>query len=356
MHAVSENCFAMIPDFNRQRRFSGYLQPGRLPSPRKLSLTRRLGYFRRKSRERYNPPIRTDADSRIIAVNPVGSFFFLPFKPQGPMLVFLYRLLARLPLNWLQTLGRLLGRAVYALPGRYRDRLRANAAQAGYADPAFARAAAAEAGAGMLELAWVWMRTPQALARVSCDDLSLVTEALANGRPVIFLTPHLGCFDIAARYVARLAPITVLYRPPRQRIVAELVESSRAASRVLTAPATLPGVRQLVRALRSGEQVGILPDQVPGQGEGEWAPFFGRPAYTVTLPARLAKQADALVMVACCQRRPAGRGWHLRVCAVDAPVPDAPEAQAAWVNAAMEPMIRLSPEQYLWSYNRYKNP
>lgn len=272
------------------------------------------------------------------------------------MLVFLYRLLARLPLSWLHTLGRCLGVLVYALPGRYRKRLRAHAAQAGYTEPAFARAAAAEAGAAMLELAWVWMRTPQALARVQSDDLSAATDALQQGRPVVFLTPHVGCFDIAARYVAQVAPITVLYRPPRQRVVAELVESARAGSGVITAPATLAGVRQLVRALRRGEQIGILPDQVPGPGEGEWAPFFGRPAYTVTLPARLARQADALVMVACCVRLRGGRGWHLRVATVTEPIPDAPEAQAAWVNAAMEPMIRLKPEQYLWSYNRYKNP
>src|SRR5690606_33568451 len=105
------------------------------------------------------------------------------------MLVFVYRLLSLLPLGWLHGAGRLLGRLVYALPGRYRQRLQANAAQAGYASPAFARQAAAEAGAAMLELAWVWFRTEQALARVHAADTHLIHAARKAGRPILFLTP-----------------------------------------------------------------------------------------------------------------------------------------------------------------------
>lgn len=272
------------------------------------------------------------------------------------MLLKLYRLLARLPLSWLHNLGRCLGLLVYALPGRYRKRLRANAAQAGYTDAGFYRAAAAEAGAGMLELAWVWLRSDDAVARVHCDEHDLITATLRSGRPIIFLTPHLGCFDIAARYIGQFAPITALYRPPRHPQVAELVEASRGSSNVMTAPATLAGIRQLVRALKRGEQLGILPDQVPGEGEGAWAPFFGREAYTVTLPARLARQSQAAVMVVSCTRLKGGRGWQMRISPVEAEVPETPEEQAAWTNAAMEPLIRQHPTQYLWSYNRYKNP
>lgn len=272
------------------------------------------------------------------------------------MLVFLFRLLSLLPLRWLHGMGRFLGRLVYALPGRYRERLRRNAAQAGYADAGFARDAAAESGASLLELSWIWFRTDAALARVDSPNMHLAESAQQAGRPVLFLTPHLGGFEISARYAALHSPITVLYRPPRQPLLARLVEGSRATSRVKTAPAALNGVRQLVRALRNGEQVGMLPDQVPGQSEGAWATFFGRDAYTMTLPARLARQPGTLVLGAVCERLPAGRGWHLHIEPITEPIPQTAEEQAAWVNAIMERLIRRRPQQYLWSYNRYKNP
>ncbi len=272
------------------------------------------------------------------------------------MLVFLFRLLARLPLRSLHAIGRGLGRLTYAMPGRYRRRLQAHAAQAGHPQPAFAREAAAQTGASMLELAWVWFRTDDALARVVCDDIAVLDAALAAGKPVLYLTPHLGGFEMSARYGARRGPITVLFRPPRQAALVPLVEAARARSGVRTAPTTMGGVRQLLRALRDGGQVGMLPDQVPGTGEGAWAPFFGREAYTMTLPARLAAQTGATVIGAACERLPQGRGWRLHLRAIPGPVPETPAAQAAWINTAMEDLIRIRPEQYLWSYNRYKKP
>src|SRR5690606_18932838 len=131
----------------------------------------------------------------------------------------------------------------------------------------FARRAAAQAGAAMLELPWVWFRADEALTKVSATGAELIHAAQQAGRAILYLTPHVGCFEIAARFGARLGPITVLYRPPRQQLLRPLIENARAAG-LQTAPATLKGVRQLVRALRRSEQVGILPDQVPGKGEG----------------------------------------------------------------------------------------
>ncbi|TSH90068.1 lysophospholipid acyltransferase family protein [Verticiella sediminum] len=272
------------------------------------------------------------------------------------MLVFVFRLLSHLPLAWLHAVGRLLGRLVYALPGRYRRRLRAHAAQAGYPDAAFARRAAAETGASMLELPWVWFRTADALARVHSTDDHLIEAARAAGKSILFVTPHLGGFEMSARYATRFAPITVLYRPPRQAALATLIEAARADTLVEIAPASVAGVRQLLRTLRGGGQVGILPDQVPGKGEGAWADFFGRPAYTMTLPARLASSDKVAVIAAACERLPRGRGWRLHLAEVAPPPAGSGEAAAAWINQAMQSMIRRCPQQYLWSYNRYKNP
>ncbi len=272
------------------------------------------------------------------------------------MLLLLFRLLAWLPLRLLHGLGRAAGRAAYAWPGKYRQRLRANAAQAGYSDPAFARRAAAQAGAMILELPKVWLRTQQSLQQVITDDNPVVEAALAEGRGILYLTPHLGCFEITGRYLTRHGPITVMYRPPRKEILAPVMDSARNTSSLKAVPATMQGVREFVRALKRGEAVGMLPDQAPGQGDGVWAPFFDRPAYTMTLAGKLANQTGVAVILTAGERLPKGRGWRIHYLRLPEPLPTDATAQATLINQHMESLIRRFPEQYLWSYNRYKTP
>lgn len=272
------------------------------------------------------------------------------------MLLFFVRLTAALPLWFLQSTGRVLGTLVYACPGRYRRRLQANARQAGYTDPAFARRAAAETGAMVFEIPKVWWRTSACLAKTVSDDEQVVHDALAEGRGVIYLTPHLGCFEITARHLTRHGPLTVMYRPSRSPILDPIVSSARDMPNLHAVPASRQGVREFVRALRRGEAVGMLPDQVPREGDGLWLPFFGRPALTMTLAARLASQTQAAVILIAGERLPAGRGWRIHYLRLPEPLPEAPETLAAQINGAMEILIRRFPEQYLWSYNRYKQP
>jgi KDO2-lipid IV(A) lauroyltransferase len=105
-----------------------------------------------------------------------------------------------------------------------------------------------------------------------------------------------------------------------------------------------------------GNTIGILPDQVPPDGEGVWSPFFGRPAYTMTLVQRLQKLTGATIFVLAAKRNGIGKGYTLHYKELVAPLPDDIEAAADAVNAEMEEMIRKMPEQYLWGYNRYKAP
>ncbi|UYO94087.1 lysophospholipid acyltransferase family protein [Pollutimonas sp. M17] len=272
------------------------------------------------------------------------------------MLLVLFRLLARLPLSLLHGLGRAAGRLVYAWPGRYRTRLRANAAQAGYTDPVFARRSAAETGAMIMETPKVWLRNQECLRMTRSDDDAVVHRALAEGRGILYLTPHLGCFEITARYLIQHGPITVMYRPPRQAFLEPVMEQARNTSGLKAVPATLQGVREFVRALKRGEAVGMLPDQVPGSGEGVWAPFFGKPAYTMTLAAKLALQTGVAVILTAGERLPGGQGWRIHYVRLAEPLAAEPQALAAAINSAMETLIRRFPQQYLWSYNRYKIP
>jgi KDO2-lipid IV(A) lauroyltransferase len=139
-------------------------------------------------------------------------------------------------------------------------------------------------------------------------------------------------------------------------MLAEWQTYSRTAPGMQAAPANLSGVRQMLRALRKGETVGLLPDQVPPDGQGVWVPFFGRTAYTMTLAARLAQQTGCAVVLTWCERLP-GAGLRHPLPAAAQPLPDSgEEASAALVNQAMEWVIGQCPDQYLWGYNRYKQP
>jgi len=271
-------------------------------------------------------------------------------------MLLLLRLLACLPLSWLHAVGRGLGRLVYALPGRYRNRLRANAAQAGYDSPAFARRAAAQTGAMIMELPKVWLRPQHCLARTHSPDDEVVQQALAEQRGVLYLTPHLGTFEMVGRHCARLVPMTAMFRPARQPWLNAAMLVARATEHMHTAPANRQGVRECVRALKKGEAVGILPDQAPSKGDGVWAPFFGRPAYTMTLAGRLAQQHSVAVILCAAQRLPRGQGWRMHHLRLPEPLPQDATALATLINAHMETLIRRFPEQYLWSYNRYKIP
>jgi KDO2-lipid IV(A) lauroyltransferase len=277
------------------------------------------------------------------------------------MLIGLLRQLAKLPLRWIHAAGALLGSAVYYLSGAYAARLRENLLQSGlWRDEAdyqrILRRNIAEAGKAGTELIPVWFRPVGAAVRlvVSAEPIGLVEAAEQRGRGVIYLTPHLGCFDAAALWAAQRRPITVLYRPPKMKALQPLIEAGRGRDRVHLAPANLGGVRLLLRALRRGEAVGILPDQVPAQGEGVWADFFGRPAYTMTLAGKLAQATGATILMAAAVRLPAGAGFAIHFTAYDGNI--AGEQGARELNAAIERMVGLAPSQYLWSYNRYKVP
>lgn len=272
------------------------------------------------------------------------------------MVLVLIRMLALLPLPVLHGLGRLLGRCIYALPGRYRRRLRANALQAGYADAAFARRAAGEAGAMILETPKVWLQPEHCLARVSSHEEHVVHAALAEGRGILYLTPHLGCFEITARHLTRYGPLTVMYRPPRYAALEPAMEQSRNMPGLRAVPATMQGVREFVRALKRGEAVGMLPDQVPSSGDGVWSPFFGRPALTMTLAGKLARQTGVAVIMIAGERLPQGQGWRTHYLRLPEPLPAEPQELANLINSSMETLIQRFPEQYLWSYNRYKIP
>jgi KDO2-lipid IV(A) lauroyltransferase len=272
------------------------------------------------------------------------------------MLVSLFQLLSKLPLPALHAIGVSLGWLVYFASPSYRRRLKENLTRAGFAD--HLSAAIGEAGKNIFELPFVWCAPQErVLAKVRMENWDVVQEALDAKRGIVFLTPHLGCFEITAQTVSTKTPLTVMYRPPRKDVLKPLIEGARArGGQLKLAPANLSGVRTLLKALRQGEPIGVLPDQVPQEGEGVWADFFGKPAYTMTLPGKLQQMSGAPIILTYAERLPRGAGFVMRFVRFDQVLGTTPEEQTRAINAAMEALIARCPAQYLWSYNRYKTP
>jgi KDO2-lipid IV(A) lauroyltransferase len=275
-------------------------------------------------------------------------------------MVILFDVLARLPLSVLHRLGTLLGWLIYLSSRRYAARLRENLHNAGLARSAsesrkLLHANIREMGKGVLELPWVWRRPlEQVVVSIrQCHGWEYVEAARAQGKGAIMLTPHIGCFEVIGLYIASRLPMTSMYRPPRWEFLNTLMLEGRARGQMKLAPTDLGGVRQLLKALKRDEIIGVLPDQVPGNGEGEWAPFFGRPAYTMTLIGRLMESSGAAVVMCHSERLPRGEGYALHFAPLTI---DTTTSIPSQINAALETVIRKHPEQYLWSYNRYKVP
>lgn len=269
----------------------------------------------------------------------------------------IFRFLSLWPLWLLHGLGAALGWVAFVASATYRRRFLAHAQLAGYGF-AQVRAAVGHAGRMVAELPRLWLGAP-----LACDivNAECVERAWAAGRGIVFLTPHLGCFELsvqaaAQRWAGAHGAITVLYRPARQPWLATIMRTARNRPGVQAVPTDLSGVRQMLKALRRGRAVGLLPDQVPPEGQGQWAPFFGRPAYTMTLAARLAQQTGASVLLARCERRAWGRGYTLILEELPVPLSDQLDAAVLQLNQAMEATIRQCPQQYLWGYARYKQP
>ncbi|GGC06631.1 acyltransferase [Oxalicibacterium flavum] len=271
------------------------------------------------------------------------------------MLVSLFRLLSHLPLPLLHALGTAAGWIVYLCSPRYRKHLQANIRQACF--ERHLHAAIAEAGKNVFELPFVWCAEPsRVLGKVQVENWQVVEQARAAGKGIVFLTPHLGCFEVSAQLAASRLPLTVLYRPPKQAALKPLIEDARARYNLALAPANLAGVRSLFKVLKRNGVIGLLPDQVPQNGEGVWADFFGKPAYTMTLPGKLAQMTEAAIILAFAERLPRGRGYLLHLSPFVLSPELLPEQQARAINSAMEGLIAGCPAQYFWSYNHYKVP
>ena len=274
----------------------------------------------------------------------------------------LIRLLGTLPLSWLHALGAVLGRLAYRFHAKTRVRQDENFALATRTFPEFAKISAAtiaaETGKQMLEIPWVWRNSWSIIVpKVQLDAASLATIKAPGA--TIFLTPHLGCFEAAGHCIGAERAFTVMYRKPRIASLNAVMLAGREKGQVVCVPADVSGVKAMFKALKRGEAIGILPDQTPTAGEGAWVPLFGKPAYTMTLIAALAEKTNARLVIVVPVRLPRGAGFSVTAYEIPKLPPARLSDETAGtraLNAHVEHAIAQNPTQYLWSYNRYKQP
>lgn len=272
------------------------------------------------------------------------------------------RLSSRLPLRLSQGLGGLLGGLLFWIPNPLRRVARDNLARClPELPPAqrrrLLRRSLAETGKAALEAGRLWSLTPERARAllVAVEGAEAVDAARAAGRGVIIAAPHLGSWEMAGQFGSLRWGIHNLYRPPRIAALEPLLQAGRTRLGGQLVRADTAGVKTLFRVLGGGGVVGILPDQDPGPEHGVTAPFFGIPATTMRLLPRLANRTGAALFIAWCERLPRGRGYHLRIRPLAAAVADRdPVVAATALNRAVEDCVRSLPEQYQWSYRRFR--
>jgi KDO2-lipid IV(A) lauroyltransferase len=280
---------------------------------------------------------------------------------QAAVLKTLIRAFAVLPLGWAQSLGALIGWALWLMPNRLRrttiDNLELCLPELGAEERRqIGRRSLMETGKTAAEVGAVWFwRTEKLLARIEgVEGEEYLLQEFGRKRGLLVLVPHLGNWEILSRYLQERLPVLALYRPPRIREMDEFIRQARERHGAKLVPADRSGLRCIVDTLSAGNGIGVLPDQEPLKRHGVFAPFFGVPALTMTLVARLLHRHGAIAVFGYSERTAAG-GFRLRF----QPAPEGLDSEdlekaAAQLNRGVEECVRRCPEQYTWSYRRFR--
>ena len=279
------------------------------------------------------------------------------------MLKLIFQLLAKLPLPVLHTLATVLANIGFYLSKRDKQRIRENLRIANLPyDDAMVKRVLQETVKGGAELAVAFYRQPEEIVSLfqEVHGWHYIEEALAKKQGLLLITPHLGSYDLAGRYISEQLPfpLTAMYKPPKLKAMDDIMQEGRQRGKGRTAPTNLQGVKQVIKALRQGEATIVLPDHVPNpqEGEGVWVKFFNRDALTMTLAGKLAQVKDVCTLFFVGERLPKGKGFVLHIEPVSGSLNGDKTHDAQVINDNVESWILRFPEQYLFAYNRYKKP
>lgn len=269
-----------------------------------------------------------------------------------------FRTIGFLPLPILQILGVALGWLLWLFPGRYKLRSQINYLQAYPASTInIGRKVLVHMAKMYLELPYLWSpRNSKKLSGlIKCDDWSMIDDAISAGDGLILLSAHIGSYEAVPPFFCEKYPATVLYKLPKHKWLRDLISKIRLSPKLDMVPTNQSGITRLTRTLAKGGVIGLLVDHTP-KGSGVSAPFFGKLAFTTTLVQRMQSVCNSPIFMIGLERLDNERGYYFHIMPFTKNLSETPEKAAAELNLALEKLIRMMPEQYLWGYNRYKYP
>tara|TARA_R110002110_G_scaffold205066_7_gene417068 strand:+ start:202328 stop:203224 length:897 start_codon:yes stop_codon:yes gene_type:complete len=273
----------------------------------------------------------------------------------------LLRMLSLLPLVFARGLGRVFGRLAWLFNGRSRRVTQRNIElafpdQSAQFQTQLARRSLSSTAELMAETGRIWLRPWSQVSRLilQVEGADFISDALANGRGVVVLVPHLGNWEMVGLHLATLGPTVSLYEPPKLAGLGPIIEASRQRSGARLVPASRAGVAGLLRSVKAGAISGILPDQVPSAvGSGENAPFMGIPCFTATLASKVIQRTGAVAVFGFAQRVPGGFVLRYSAAQPEVYAEDVSLSLTA-INRGVEACLRQCPEQYQWEYKRFR--
>ena len=272
-------------------------------------------------------------------------------------------IMSYLPLSIIRLIGSFIGAVAIAFSKNTSKRLRSNLMAAKMCNEnnleSMARSAASEWGKTIVETFCLWHRSLSYNAKlvVKAKNYELVESSVLGNSPVIFLTPHLGNFEVALKYTASKLSyykFTVLYKPSKIKWLNQIMVNGRAETNIEPVTTSKSGVMALLKGLRANGIVGILPDSVASHKDsGVWVDFFGKKVFATTLAAKLLLMPNIVSFIVASYR--VKGGFEVEY------IPFTPKhndvvAVVQEIYKAIEEMVLKSPSQYYWSYDRFRVP
>ncbi len=274
-------------------------------------------------------------------------------------IIFTIRMVALLPWVAVQGLGRLIGELLLRTGNRQRRDALINIrlCQSDLSpceQEKLRRSSIIHFAKTYIEMSALWLWSSKRVLSLVVRESGTELLNRDDGRGVIVLSPHLGAWELAGLFMASKGPSTSMYRP--QKYIGGLILEGRQRNGARLVPDDISGVKHMLRAVKKGEYVGILPDQVTREETGSvFSPFFGIPAVTMLLVAGLTRRSGARVVFLFAERLPRGQGFHMHCL----PAPEGIDSKddtvaAATLNRGVEQCISICPEQYQWTYRRFR--
>jgi KDO2-lipid IV(A) lauroyltransferase len=274
----------------------------------------------------------------------------------------IFKLVSYLPLSFLRGLGAAVGVVGFKVSKRAQKRIAANLLATGMCSvdevDSFSKDVAKELGKTLIETVTVVWQIPHSKyikLVLQGQNFDMALRALQEG-PVVFLTPHIGNFEIGVKATSAIVKdkdFNILYKPSKDKTFNAIMLDGRTEKNIKPVPTTHHGVAHMLRALKTGGVIGILPDNVASGGDGVWVDFFGKKVFATTLAAKFILYPKVQTFFVTSLRTKNGFVIdYLPYVATTTSV----EQVVIDLYKMLETMVLKSPRQYYWNYDRFRSP